>query len=153
MRTLNLGSALTLSLPQIRLQLTAAKAELTAVRHQAGNLRHQHLLNLDRARASDQETTVEQESSIRIRIESQHAQGRRLRQLKNTARTLVDIVTITVDGITTTCTSQTAMQEALFAEGHRRFSQTNLEPPMQPDITTSMGFYAETEQALSLIHI
>ena len=151
MRTLDLGTALTLSIPQIKENLLRAKADLTQVRNQASNLRHQHLLSVDQARASDQNNTEEKETRSRIQIERQRAQGRCLRQLKSTDRQLVDQVTFTVEGNTTCCTTQEDMQSALFLEGHRRFSQTNGDPPMQHGITTSMGFYAETAEAQQVL--
>ena len=75
MRTLDLGTAPTLTIPQIQLKLTSAEAELTQVRSQAGCLRCQCLLALDQARALEQNSAVDKETRSRIRIEQQRAQG------------------------------------------------------------------------------
>ena len=78
-RALHLGGAFQLPLPQIEYHLKNAKLELNNVRRQADNLRDQHLLQLDQARANDLHIPLARETQSRVSIENQRAQGRRLR--------------------------------------------------------------------------
>ena len=60
-------------------------------------------------------------------------------------------VTVMENGNTKECVTKEEMEEALFVEGNRRFSQTNNEPPMEKCIIERMGFCAETEDAQAIL--
>ena len=102
-------------------------------------------------RAHENNRSLQTEYKSRWDIEESRRLGRILKQLKGITKHDVDKVTININGTIQECTTQISMEQALFREGTRRFSQSENEPPMQEDITNLVGFWGEKEPASQIL--
>ena len=102
-------------------------------------------------RAQENKWSLCAEYKSRWDIEESRRLGRILKQLKGTTKHEVDKVTININGTIQECTTQISMEQALFKEGTRRFSQSEREPPMHDAITSLVGFWGEKESASQIL--
>ena len=71
--------------------------------------------------------------------------------MKGTSKQEVDKVTITRNNTTMEYTTQGTMENALFIEGTRRFSQTENEPPMQKHLIDLIGYWGQKAGAQQIL--
>ena len=88
-----------------------------------------------------------QAKKSQIAIKEARHLGRVLKAMKGSMRQGVKKVTITENGVACECNAPSSMERALFMEGMRRFSQTNGESPMNPEVTKAMGFWGQKPAA------
>ena len=151
MRATGNTDALTYSKELVDIKVKQSIAKYNQSCKEAYQLEQSFLLTLDEAKAEVNQTSIEIETAKRKAIENQREAGKALARMKRAERPRVSKVYFTQGGHRIECTKKEEIEEACIYENRKRFSQVRDTPPMQPEITSLVGFCAEKEFASEIL--